>query len=163
MWPCDLKYIYGQLKNLNTDHGFSPCTRPFIYQEVIDLGEFSKLLYDSRQTVLVIIWKSSSCRQSLSTQPIILLVTKSGARCTAVSASETSVYSRHYRLQLCRTHILNDWKRACSVKYLCIVYWVMRNVPQGRYLWYKNVWCEVVYCWSLNVGEMLYSPICTVC
>jgi len=36
----------------------------------------------------------------------------------AVSTSETSVFSRHYRLELCRTHILNVWKCACWVKYL---------------------------------------------
>jgi len=38
----DLQYIYSQLNNLNTDHGFATGTRPFIYQEVIDLGEFTK-------------------------------------------------------------------------------------------------------------------------
>lgn len=38
MWPGDLEAIYGQLKNLNTDYGFSSGARPFIYQEVIDLG-----------------------------------------------------------------------------------------------------------------------------
>lgn len=38
MWPEDLDNIYGRLNNLNTKHGFSSNTRPFIYQEVIDLG-----------------------------------------------------------------------------------------------------------------------------
>lgn len=38
MWPEDLENIYGRLKNLNTKHGFSSDARPFIYQEVIDLG-----------------------------------------------------------------------------------------------------------------------------
>lgn len=38
MWPNDLKAIYTNLKNLNTEFGFSPESRPFIYQEVIDLG-----------------------------------------------------------------------------------------------------------------------------
>ena len=42
MWPSDLQYIYNQLKDLNTAHGFASGTRPFIYQEVIDLGEISK-------------------------------------------------------------------------------------------------------------------------
>ncbi|XP_075237093.1 alpha-amylase 1-like [Lycorma delicatula] len=37
MWPEDLKYIYSQLKDLNTDY-FPAGTRPFVYQEVIDLG-----------------------------------------------------------------------------------------------------------------------------
>jgi len=44
MWPGDLQIIYNQLKDLNPAHGFATGTRPFIYQEVIDLGEFSKLL-----------------------------------------------------------------------------------------------------------------------
>ncbi|XP_030378688.1 alpha-amylase-like [Scaptodrosophila lebanonensis] len=38
MWPQDLEAIYGQLHNLNTSHGFAPNSRPFIFQEVIDLG-----------------------------------------------------------------------------------------------------------------------------
>jgi alpha-amylase len=46
MWPGDLEIIYNQLKDLNPAQGFAPGTRPFIYQEVIDYGEFSKLLHD---------------------------------------------------------------------------------------------------------------------
>ena len=42
MWPHDLRYIYSQLKDLNTDYGFANGTRPFIYQNIIDIGEFSK-------------------------------------------------------------------------------------------------------------------------
>jgi alpha-amylase len=42
MWPADLQYIYNNLKNLNNEHGFAPGSRPFIYQDVIDFGEFSK-------------------------------------------------------------------------------------------------------------------------
>ncbi|KAJ9593301.1 hypothetical protein L9F63_015176, partial [Diploptera punctata] len=38
MWPDDLKYIYSQVSNLNTEHGFDSGARPFFYQEVIDLG-----------------------------------------------------------------------------------------------------------------------------
>jgi len=41
MWPRDLQYIYSQLKELNTDHGFTNGSIAFIYQEVIDYGEFS--------------------------------------------------------------------------------------------------------------------------
>uniref|UniRef100_A0A3B1IR29 alpha-amylase n=1 Tax=Astyanax mexicanus TaxID=7994 RepID=A0A3B1IR29_ASTMX len=37
MWPGDLSAIYGRLKNLNTKW-FSSGSRPFIFQEVIDLG-----------------------------------------------------------------------------------------------------------------------------
>nr|AHN13897.1 alpha-amylase [Siganus canaliculatus]AKA86463.1 alpha-amylase [Siganus canaliculatus] len=37
MWPGDLSAIYGSLNNLNTQW-FSGGSRPFIYQEVIDLG-----------------------------------------------------------------------------------------------------------------------------
>ncbi|KAB5535973.1 hypothetical protein PHYPO_G00123990 [Pangasianodon hypophthalmus] len=37
MWPGDLKVVYGRLKNLNTNW-FPSGARPFIYQEVIDLG-----------------------------------------------------------------------------------------------------------------------------
>uniref|UniRef100_W8BSY0 Alpha-amylase n=1 Tax=Ceratitis capitata TaxID=7213 RepID=W8BSY0_CERCA len=38
MWPADLQSIYNRLNNLNTEHGFAGGSRPFIYQEVIDLG-----------------------------------------------------------------------------------------------------------------------------
>ncbi|KAF5276538.1 hypothetical protein FQR65_LT03968 [Abscondita terminalis] len=38
MSPEDLQYIYAQLKYLNTDFGFAPNTKAYIYQEVIDLG-----------------------------------------------------------------------------------------------------------------------------
>ncbi len=38
MWPGDLQNIYGRLKNLNTNFGFNSGARPFITQEVIDLG-----------------------------------------------------------------------------------------------------------------------------
>ncbi|XP_030351302.1 pancreatic alpha-amylase [Strigops habroptila] len=37
MWPGDIKAFLDQLKDLNTEW-FSAGTRPFIYQEVIDLG-----------------------------------------------------------------------------------------------------------------------------
>lgn len=38
MWPEDLHAIYSRIKNLNTAHGFSAGSRPYIAQEVIDLG-----------------------------------------------------------------------------------------------------------------------------
>ncbi|XP_053610127.1 alpha-amylase 4N-like isoform X2 [Plodia interpunctella] len=38
MWPSDLRVIYDRLHNLNTNHGFPAGARPYIYQEVIDLG-----------------------------------------------------------------------------------------------------------------------------
>lgn len=38
MWPKDLDVIYNRVRNLNTDYGFAPGLRPFIFQEVIDLG-----------------------------------------------------------------------------------------------------------------------------
>lgn len=38
MWPYNLKPIYNQLKPLNTSHGFEDGARPYIVQEVIDLG-----------------------------------------------------------------------------------------------------------------------------
>nr|AAA03322.1 alpha-amylase [Aedes atropalpus] len=38
MWPGDLEHIYSRLNNLNTDHGFPHGAKPFITQEVIDLG-----------------------------------------------------------------------------------------------------------------------------
>lgn len=38
MWPQDLKEIYGRLKGLNRTFGYGPLAKPFIYQEVIDLG-----------------------------------------------------------------------------------------------------------------------------
>lgn len=37
MWPADLQAIYSSLNNLSTK-AFPPHTKPFIYQEVIDLG-----------------------------------------------------------------------------------------------------------------------------
>lgn len=38
MWPGDLQVISSRLNDLPTDKGFPAGTRPFIYQEVIDLG-----------------------------------------------------------------------------------------------------------------------------
>lgn len=38
MWPEDLRIIYDGLHNLNTNHGFPPGARPYVYQEVIDFG-----------------------------------------------------------------------------------------------------------------------------
>lgn len=38
MWPMDLSAIYGKLKNLNMQFGFAQNARPFIYQEVSDMG-----------------------------------------------------------------------------------------------------------------------------
>lgn len=38
MWPGDLRIIYERVKNLNTAHGFPSGARPYIVQEVIDLG-----------------------------------------------------------------------------------------------------------------------------
>ncbi|XP_023225708.1 pancreatic alpha-amylase-like [Centruroides sculpturatus] len=37
MWPSDIKALRDRLKNLNTEF-FPPNTRPFVFQEVIDLG-----------------------------------------------------------------------------------------------------------------------------
>lgn len=49
MWPEDLKVIYSRLKNLNSEHGFPPNARPYIFQEVIDYGgeAVSKYEYNS--------------------------------------------------------------------------------------------------------------------
>ncbi|KAG7308847.1 hypothetical protein JYU34_006103 [Plutella xylostella] len=38
MWPQDLSEIYKRLHNLNTEFGFPPEARPYIYQEVIYYG-----------------------------------------------------------------------------------------------------------------------------
>jgi alpha-amylase len=38
MWPRDLAVIYASVKNLSTSFGFLESARPFIYQEIIDLG-----------------------------------------------------------------------------------------------------------------------------
>lgn len=45
MWPSDLEAIYGSVKDLSTDHGFSAGTRPFFYQEVIDLGKYTAFIF----------------------------------------------------------------------------------------------------------------------
>ncbi|KAI4459936.1 alpha-amylase [Holotrichia oblita] len=38
MWPEDLEVIFKRLNYLNTNHGFASGARPFIFQEVSDLG-----------------------------------------------------------------------------------------------------------------------------
>lgn len=38
MWPSHLFNIVSELNYLSTQHGFPGGSRPFIYQEVIDLG-----------------------------------------------------------------------------------------------------------------------------
>ncbi|KAH0552222.1 hypothetical protein KQX54_007341 [Cotesia glomerata] len=49
IWPGDLSVIYSRLHNLSIDHDFLPETRPYIYQEVIDMGSevISKHEYNS--------------------------------------------------------------------------------------------------------------------
>ncbi|RZC34112.1 Alpha-amylase domain containing protein, partial [Asbolus verrucosus] len=44
MWPQDLEYIYLKLRNLNVKFGFASGSRPFIFQEVIDYGNFLQSL-----------------------------------------------------------------------------------------------------------------------
>lgn len=43
MYPKDLAEIYKALKNLNTEFGFPANSRPYIYQEIIDLGADSTI------------------------------------------------------------------------------------------------------------------------
>ncbi|KAE8751009.1 Alpha amylase [Frankliniella occidentalis] len=38
MWPEDLRAIFQRVKNLDESFGFASNARPFVYQEVIDLG-----------------------------------------------------------------------------------------------------------------------------
>ncbi|XP_058835242.1 alpha-amylase 4N-like [Topomyia yanbarensis] len=38
MWPHDLKAIYSKLENLSISAGFPPESKPFIYQDVLDLS-----------------------------------------------------------------------------------------------------------------------------
>lgn len=45
MWPEDMKAIFERVRNLNEEHGFAPNSRPFIYQEVIDLGKKHVLFF----------------------------------------------------------------------------------------------------------------------
>ncbi|XP_034951009.1 alpha-amylase 2-like [Chelonus insularis] len=49
MWPQDLHVIYSRLHDLNTEYGFRKGSRPYIYQEVIDMGGegISKTEYNS--------------------------------------------------------------------------------------------------------------------
>lgn len=42
-WPNDLKIIYHRLNFLNQSFGFAPKLSPFIYQEVIDMGDNSPI------------------------------------------------------------------------------------------------------------------------
>lgn len=39
MWPSDMGEIFKRLHNLPTAHGFAANSRPFIYQEVIDMSD----------------------------------------------------------------------------------------------------------------------------
>jgi alpha-amylase len=41
MLPTDLRVIYGRIKSLSTENGFIANTRPFFFQEVIDMGNES--------------------------------------------------------------------------------------------------------------------------
>ncbi|XP_017752232.1 PREDICTED: alpha-amylase 1-like [Eufriesea mexicana] len=54
MWPRDLNIIYSRLKNLNTEHGFPPNARPYVFQEVIDYGNeaISKREYNQMASVI---------------------------------------------------------------------------------------------------------------
>lgn len=46
MWPSDLEVIYGRVRNLNTHFGFAAGARPYMYQEVIDLGGGNGFRYE---------------------------------------------------------------------------------------------------------------------
>jgi alpha-amylase len=46
MWPGDVSAIVSRLNNLNTAHGFAANSRPFITQEVIDLGSEAITKYE---------------------------------------------------------------------------------------------------------------------
>jgi alpha-amylase len=39
MWPHDLEVIYGSLDTLNVEHGFKEGAKPFLYQDVVDMGD----------------------------------------------------------------------------------------------------------------------------
>lgn len=54
MWPGDLGPLYENLKDLNTEQGFPVGARPFVYQEVIDLGK-NNLSNEYWKTVLTFI------------------------------------------------------------------------------------------------------------
>lgn len=60
MYPSDLKYIYDHIKNLREDVGFPKGARPFIAQEVIDVGGegVSKFEYTDLGTVTEFIYCS---------------------------------------------------------------------------------------------------------
>ncbi|XP_073845756.1 uncharacterized protein [Musca autumnalis] len=47
VWPIDLKLIYEQLKDLNTEYNFPEKSRPFMYHDVFDMGldQISKTEY----------------------------------------------------------------------------------------------------------------------
>jgi len=38
MWPKDLRAIYSRVKSLSKQNGFVQGSRPFFFQEVIDMG-----------------------------------------------------------------------------------------------------------------------------
>lgn len=60
MFPADLRYIYDHVKNLRQDQGFPKNARPFIFQEVIDVGGegVSKFEYIDLGTVTEFIFSS---------------------------------------------------------------------------------------------------------
>nr|CAD7462398.1 unnamed protein product [Timema tahoe] len=55
MSPSDLGPIYDAVKNLSSVHGFKDGVRPFIYQEVIDLGENVSIILFLHH-ILVAVW-----------------------------------------------------------------------------------------------------------
>ncbi|XP_015605217.2 alpha-amylase A isoform X2 [Cephus cinctus] len=54
MYPEDLEIIYGRLKDLIPGQGFPKKSRPFVYQEVIDLGGESVKKSDYNKTATVV-------------------------------------------------------------------------------------------------------------
>lgn len=51
--PTDLEYIYNNLNNLNPAFGFNDGDRPYIYQEVDDLGNFNLNTYIINSKLIV--------------------------------------------------------------------------------------------------------------
>lgn len=72
MWPNDLAAIYSQLVNVSTRFGFEPLSRPFLAQEVIDLGGegVSKFEYNSLGTVTEFLYSSQIGRYFRGLEPL---------------------------------------------------------------------------------------------
>uniref|UniRef100_A0A1B0EY83 alpha-amylase n=1 Tax=Lutzomyia longipalpis TaxID=7200 RepID=A0A1B0EY83_LUTLO len=102
MWPTDLEAIYSSLSNLNEDYGFSPNCRPYIYQDVIDLGGEAVNKYEYIPLGLVSEYNASQSLADIfrGNRPLSVLATWGEAEWNFVPSANAIVFVENEQNEL---------------------------------------------------------------